>query len=623
MVCMMISLASPSFAAERKKNVASVYITSDNPSRYGRTWIEGDKERKATGSVRVVSDSGRVIYEGKLKQIKGRGNSTWGDPKKPYQIKLDQAFDLCETGLQDEANKTWVLLSGYKDCSLMRNQVTFAIADAIGMNYTPNCRQVELYYDNQYRGMYLLSEKTEVGKGRVDVTDLEKEIEKANPGLSPDQQPVKIGKTDKGLKCQTVGNLTMPGRNGGYLLEMDYEVRAVEEASWFETKKQQYVVVKSPEYLPQSGMNYISGLYQTMENAVYNGGVDPETGKDYRELVDVESLAKMYLIEELSQDVDAFKSSLYFYKPEGEEKLYAGPVWDFDLGYGDVATYGKRACPYGFQAGQQELPLRLLMIPSFQEEVKRVYSELLYEAVKSMPEQMWICASNCRNAYSRNSALWPENTSGDGSEAVKDLEEFLLERNEFLYKEIMQWDGSRVNYLGSFVDVRMSDWYYEDIRYAARNDLMKGMERNRFYPQKSMDRAMVITVLYRVAGRPAVHSENTFTDVPSDMWYTKAISWAQENGIAYGVGDGRFNLNENVTRQDFVTLLYRYKGSPAAETDLSSFHDAEEVSDYACDAFKWAIENGIIRGNDKNVLMPSENLTRAQAAAIIRRLKEN
>ncbi len=609
-------------ADEQKADVASVYITSEDPVNHGRAWIETSREHKTSGTIKMIREDGDIIYDGKLKQIKGRGNSTWGDPKKPYQIKLDKDTDLCETGLEDEANKTWVLLSGYKDRTLMRNQLTFAIAREMGLDYTPHCRQVDLYYDGEYRGLYLLCEKTEVGKGRIDITNLEKQIEKANPDCSPDEQPVKTGLTDRGLICQTVQNLVMPDLDGGYLLEMDYEVRAREEASWFQTLNNQYIVVESPEYLPLSGMNSISDLYQTMENAVYHGGVDPRTGKDYRELVDLESLAKMYLIEELSQDIDAYKSSQYFYKPEGEDKLYAGPVWDFDLAYGDEATYGKLAGPYGFYAGQHALGKRLLMIPSFQEEVKRVYREQLYDIVKNIPEQMSEWSDAYKKSFLRNSELWPDNTTGDGTESCRSLEEFLLDRNEYLYQEIMEWDGTKVNYEGSFVDVSMSDWYYQDVRYTARHSLMKGMGEGLFCPQEDMNRAMIVKVLYRIAGSPEVSSESTFTDVQPDMWYSSAIAWAEENGITQGIGDGLFGINDSVTREDFVTLINRYQGFPEGEADLSVYRDEADVDEYAVNAFRWAVEKGIIRGDDKNALLPGGSLTRAQAAAIIHRLSE-
>ena len=610
-------------AASKQIDVASVYITSTNPVKYGRVWIERSKENKASGTIRMIRRDGSTVYNGKLKQIKGRGNSTWGDPKKPYQIKLDQEADLCETGIQNEANQTWVLLSGYKDCTLMRNQLTFKMADAMGMNYTPHCRQVDLYYDGEYRGLYLLCEKTEVGKGRIEIANLEKQIEKANPDHSPDKQPVKTGVTDRGLKCQTVQNLVMPDLDGGYLLEIDYEVRAREEASWFQTLNDEYIVVKSPEYLPLSGMNFISNVYQTMENAIYNGGVDPDTGKDYRQLVDLESLAKMYLIEELSQDVDAYKSSQYFYKPEEEDKLYSGPVWDFDLAYGDEATYGRRSGPYGFYAGQYGLAKQLLTIPSFQEEVKRVYRDQLYDIVKKMPDQMnqWSVAN--KNSFLRNSRLWPENTTGDGTEVCRSLEEFLLERNEYLYQEIMEWDGTKVNYEGSFIDVSMSDWYYQDVRYVAKHYLMKGTGHACFYPQGNMNRAMIVKVLYRMAGSPKVSSESTFTDVLPDQWYSSAIAWAEENGIVEGVGNGLFGINDSVKREDFVTLINRYKGYPEGEADLSVYRDGAEIDEYAVNAFQWAVEKGIIRGNNKNALLPGESLTRAQAAAMIHRLSEN
>ncbi len=615
---LMMLLAVPSFAAE-KVDVAEVYITSDDVENQGREWVDSSKEHKATGSMLMRDGQGGIIYEGALKQIKSRGNSTWIDPKKPYQVKLQKACDLCGTGLDEEENKTWILLSNYTDDSLLRNQLTFRIAEAIGMAYTPHCRQVDLYYDGEYRGMYLLCEKTEAGTGRVDINDLEKDIEKANPGLEADQQPTVIGSTEKGLRCQTVENLVMPDRDGGYLLELEKADRVVEEASWFQTKRGQFVVVKSPEYLPMTGMNEISGIFQTMENAVYNGGTDPESGKDYREIVDIESLAKAYLIEELSQDVDAFASSFYFYKPDGEEKLYAGPVWDFDLTFGNIHISQMPLSTSGFGAAKTDFGTALLNIPSFQEEVKKIYKKQLYNAVKDTAADVPAWSDVYADHVSGNSEKWPENTVGDGRAAQTALMEYLLERNGYLYYKVMRWNGSAMDFRGTFFDVSPDAWYFDDVKYADCHDLMNGTGAGIFSPQKTMTRAMIVTVLYRLAGSPDVDHESTFKDVPSDMWYSRAIAWAEENAITNGVGKGLFGLNDNIRREDCVALIHRCEGSPAGTAGLEDFRDESEVAEYALDPFRWAVEKEIIQGDDKMSLRPAGALTRAETAAIIRR----
>ena len=620
-VGIILSNSFPSIAIE-KGDVASIYISSEDAFNNGRKWVDSSKNNKAEGFMIMVGENGNTIYNDYLKQIKSRGNSTWNDPKKPYQIKLKTATDLCETGIEEEKNTTWILLSNYMDDTLLRNQITLSIANAINLAYTPHCRQVDLYYDGEYRGIYLLCEKTEVGKGRVDIGDLKEEIEKANPDIEVEKQHVIFGRTKNGLQCQFIDSLVMPNRNGGYLLEMDLSDRAYKEKSWFRTDRGQFIVVKSPEYLSYSGMNYISNLYQIMENAVYNGGMDPKSGFYYRDVVDIESLAKVYLIEELSQDVDAFTSSFYFYKPEGEEKLYAGPVWDFDLSYGNKNVSDSPISAYGFGAAKKEFGSMLLRIPSFQKEVKRVYQDQLFNAVKSISEEMREWSSLYADHVSANSEMWPENTTGDGCAEQDDLIQFLLERNDYLYEEIMKWNGSERDFRGHFFDVSSNKWYYEDVKYVDQYNLMNGTGAGIFSPEEKMNRGMVVTVLYRMAGSPDITTNSTFKDIPLGMWFSDAVAWAQQNGISNGVGDNIFNLNDNVKRQDFITMVNRYMGSPFGTGNIDEYLDVASVSGYARNSYKWAIENGIVKGDDTNSLLPINSLSRAEAAAIIHRLME-
>ena len=159
----------------------------------------------------------------------------------------------------------------------------------------------------------------------------------------------------------------------------------------------------------------------------------------------------------------------------------------------------------------------------------------------------------------------------------------------------------------------------DDVKYADCHDLMNGTGAGIFSPQKTMTRAMIVTVLYRLAGSPDVDHESTFRDVPSDMWYSRAIAWAEENAITNGVGKGLFGLNNNIRREDCVALIHRCVGSPAGTAGLEDFRDESEVAEYALDPFRWAVEKEIIQGDDKMFLRPAGALTRAETAAIIRR----
>ena len=138
-----------------------------------------------------------------------------------------------------------------------------------------------------------------------------------------------------------------------------------------------------------------------------------------------------------------------------------------------------------------------------------------------------------------------------------------------------------------------------------------------------MSRGMLATVLYNLEGSPAQAQGSGFGDVSSDAWYADGVAWAAENGIAGGYGDDRFAPEESITREDFVVMLWKYAGSPKAGDQGLPFTDADQASDYAQEALRWAVEKGILSGHSDGQLAPRGTATRAQAAQILKRFMEN
>ncbi len=175
-----------------------------------------------------------------------------------------------------------------------------------------------------------------------------------------------------------------------------------------------------------------------------------------------------------------------------------------------------------------------------------------------------------------------------------------------------------------FRDTVADSWYAEHVDFVYDNKLMNGVSEDAFAPNRPVTRAMAVTVLYRIAGEPEVEGENPFVDVAEDTWYTDAITWAAENHILNGVGNHLCKPNDQITREQFAAILYRYTGGEIGEepVDLSSFPDDADVSAYAKEAMVWAVEEGLITGvasNGVNYLMPRNTMTRAQFATIISR----
>lgn len=178
-----------------------------------------------------------------------------------------------------------------------------------------------------------------------------------------------------------------------------------------------------------------------------------------------------------------------------------------------------------------------------------------------------------------------------------------------------------------YTDVKEGAWYYQAVQYAVNQGLFQGTTESTFSPNGTMSRAMAVTVLYRLAGSPEVEGTVDFTDVDAEAYYYRALVWAWEAGIVQGVDAERFAPQSMVTREQLVSLLYRYAQTQnmdvSEKADLGDYADAEQVSAYAREAMAWAIGNGIVEGVDAATLAPKGTATRAQAAAILMRFLEN
>ncbi|MGN0968588.1 MAG: S-layer homology domain-containing protein [Oscillospiraceae bacterium] len=175
-----------------------------------------------------------------------------------------------------------------------------------------------------------------------------------------------------------------------------------------------------------------------------------------------------------------------------------------------------------------------------------------------------------------------------------------------------------------FTDLTPDDWYCNDVRFVYENKLFQGMTATTFSPKAKMNRAMLATVLYRLAGAGGGVPSAGFTDVAPGDWYADAVNWAANMGIVTGMGDGTFAPNANVTREQMAAMLYRYARdylgmqiTPSG--DLSAFPDRAKVSSWAEDALSWAVGQGIMNGYDNGTLSPGGTASRAEVAAMLRR----
>ena len=263
--------------------------------------------------------------------IKGRGNSTWGNVKKPYKLKLKKKKDLFGMG----ENKHWILLANRYDNSLIRNRMTYWLGAQMGLDYTPQCVPVDVVMNGEYYGSYLLCEQIRIGDSRVAIDDLE-----------ADEDSMKATE--------------LPFISGGYLLSMS-PYGDEDEANIFETQKGVSMFIESPSFEDfdnDTQRQYIIAFIQATENAIFSPGF--KSGDVcYTDLLDLDAAAKYWWIQEFSANGDAYGSgSTFLYKTrdkEGEDgapgesgKLFWGPLWDFDyVAWGDL-DYGGDP-PGGFE----------------------------------------------------------------------------------------------------------------------------------------------------------------------------------------------------------------------------------------------------------------------------------
>ena len=179
-----------------------------------------------------------------------------------------------------------------------------------------------------------------------------------------------------------------------------------------------------------------------------------------------------------------------------------------------------------------------------------------------------------------------------------------------------------------FTDVSEKDWFFESVKYANKNGLMQGTTSTVFSPNEPLTRGMLVCVLYRMEGEPAVEGSIPFTDVDANAYYADAVIWAKQNGIISGVSETEFAPDDNIIREQISAIMFRfakYKGydvSVGESTNILSYTDFDEISEYAIPAIQYAVGSGLMFGKTESTINPKDFATRAEIAAILQRFIE-
>jgi len=287
----------------QSKNLPSIEINTVNGTL---DMLHSDKEATQRAAIKITLPDGTTHYIGRISSFSTRGNSTWSLDKKPYQFKLEDAADLFGMG----SDRSWVLLANGYDETGIRNSLALWLAQQAGIAYTPESQLVDLYCNGEYQGCYLLCEKVQADSARVDIGE-------------------------------------------GFLLQREiearYQIAVYEEGqAGFQTNRGECYLIESPQRPDQDQVDAVAALVQAAEDAVYaKDGRHPESGLLFTEYLDIDSFAAKYLLEEVTKNYDGGVTSAFYYIPENETKLYAGPPWDYDVCWGNCTLDEINSNPQG------------------------------------------------------------------------------------------------------------------------------------------------------------------------------------------------------------------------------------------------------------------------------------
>ena len=273
-------------------NIPSVFIKTDDKD--GLTNLKFSKKVELSGEIAFMDTDGNVTAVA-MERINGRGNTSWNAgglfDKYPFNIKLQDKTDVFGMG----NNKKWCIIPQVFDESLIRNILANDLSRAAGLENTPNAENTDVYFNGEYIGTYLLSQRVDLGNNKL--------IESED----------------------------------GYLIECELMERYDDEENKFRTSRGQAIVIKAPDTIDSAKADEIQNYIQRVEDAIYSEDGCNSNGEHYSDLIDVDSFVKVYLINEFSMNLDGGATSFFMYK-DADDKLKAGPVWDYDWAFGSYES---------------------------------------------------------------------------------------------------------------------------------------------------------------------------------------------------------------------------------------------------------------------------------------------
>lgn len=451
----------------QSQNLRALFLESDDPVNQGRAYLEDcDRHQNSTtASMALVDTDGTVDYSGHIKKLRGRGNGSWGLEKKPYQFKLDDKVDLLQTGDRSERNRTWVLLTDGADLTMLHNRIVLNLGLEMGLDETSHSEPVDLYYDGEYRGLYLLCEKVQLGEGRIEEMDSDKVMEEFQQNQNPDELPDGAALNAYGLTYHFVDGANGPEdpSSVAYMTEVESN-DTLSDRAYFMLGDGTLMAVKNPENANQEMVCYISEKLESARLTLVNGGVNPENGHTIQQDFDVDAFARLALINEWAFNLDGFSySSTWFVLPAGSDQFRPGPPWDNDLSMQELSS-GLNPDGAGLKDTWGWLAA-FYRCGDFVQRMQQIYQQEMYPLLKQVffgEEEGTYLASfddfNQQIAPSRQ-MTWKLFTAyhdtrfvkPDGlQDALERLKTFLSQRTEWLNRQMELVAQKQINYVNLF-----------------------------------------------------------------------------------------------------------------------------------------------------------------------------
>lgn len=414
------SLESGILRVMHSNNLPSIYIDTESGEL---NYIDEDKDHFENMDATILDANGNLVYREHSGIVKGHGNRSFAQPKKPYTMTFSKEVPMFGMHSSDK----WILISNVCDSSGIQNAITYNMARKAGMQYVPEFQYVDLYFNSMYHGTYLLVEKIEIREEKMNFNNLNRLNRGLNPGI--DTQLEARWFEEENTKGYFLDKNPVD-ITGGYILERDYGDKFAAETTGFVTDAlQECYVVKDPSLASKEQLEYIRNLMNQFEDSLLKNDGSVE------QYIDIDSFADKYVIEEFTQNEGGGSTSAFYYKPQDSvsKLIYAGPVWDYDTSYALFGQPNRLSYSAIHPFSPTKLYYLLYQNETFRDKVTERYKSFYSQYIENGLQEDILNYSNlCGASFAMNAVRWEELWGTEYLAAVEKMQDYIRVRKQFL-----------------------------------------------------------------------------------------------------------------------------------------------------------------------------------------------